>query len=369
MSELYIGLMSGTSMDAVDAALVDMADGVRLVASHSIPMPAVMREQLTALCRSGPDEIERLGRLDAELGLLFARAANGVLAGSDHSAADVRAIGSHGQTIRHRPHASPGFTLQIGDPNVIAEQTGIPVVADFRRRDIAAGGEGAPLVPAFHAAVFGHPERHRIILNLGGIANITVLPAGDTDNQSGFDTGPANLLMDGWTAACRGEPFDAGGEWAASGTVHPALLQRLLNHDFLAQKPPKSTGREDFNLNWLLAVLDTLPERVTDADVQATLLAFTGETVAAAIDGLGLPGGDLFLCGGGAHNATLWHRLASRLPTWHVASTSALGIAPGWVEACAFAWLARQRLHHLPGNNPAVTGATGLRILGGLYAP
>lgn len=369
MKELYIGLMSGTSLDAIDAVLVDFSEGVRLVGTHTIPMPAVMREQLTALCQSGPDEIERMGRLDAELGHLFARAAVGVLESSEHSCKDIRAIGSHGQTVRHRPHAAPGFTLQIGDPNVIAEQTGIPVVADFRRRDIAAGGEGAPLVPAFHAAVFGHPDRHRIILNLGGIANITVLPAGGAGQVTGFDTGPANLLMDGWSAACRGLPYDAGGEWASSGDVNDLLLGRLLSHVFLAQEPPKSTGREDFNLNWLLAILDILPVRVSDADVQATLLEFTVESVARAIDGLGMVQGDLFLCGGGAHNTALWHRLAERLPAWHVSSTSALGIAPGWVEATAFAWLACQRINHRPGNLAAVTGAKGSRLLGGLYAP
>lgn len=369
MSELYIGLMSGTSLDAIDAVLVDFSAGVRLLGTHTIPMPAVMREQLTALCQSGPDEIERMGRLDVELGLLFARAARGVLDSSEHSAGDIIAIGSHGQTVRHRPHAAPGFTLQIGDPNVIAEQTGIPVVADFRRRDIAAGGEGAPLVPAFHAAVFGHPQRHRIILNLGGIANITVLPAGASDTVTGFDTGPANLLMDGWSAACRGLPYDAGGEWASSGDVNTPLLGRLLNHVFLTQEPPKSTGREDFNLNWLLAILDTLPGRVSDADVQATLLEFTVESVARAIERLGLPGGDLFLCGGGAHNMALWHRLAERLAAWQVSSTSSLGIAPGWVEATAFAWLACQRINQHPGNLPDVTGARGPRVLGGLYAP
>lgn len=369
MRELYIGLMSGTSLDAIDAVLVDFASGVRLVGTHTIPLPAPLRGQLAALCQSGPDEIERMGRLDVEIAELFALAALGVLASSEHTAPEIRAIGSHGQTIRHRPQTTPGFTLQIGDPNVIAERTGIAVVADFRRRDMAAGGQGAPLVPAFHAAVFGHPERNRVILNLGGIANITVLPANNPDAVTGFDTGPANLLMDGWSMACRGQPYDAGGEWGASGDVSMHLLGRLLAHPFLSLPPPKSTGREDFNLEWLRSELDGMAGRLPDADVQATLLELTTESVARAICDLALEPGDLFLCGGGAHNKALCHRLISRLPDWVIASTSSLGLAPGWVEATAFAWLARQRLERQPGNMPAVTGAKGARVLGGLYTP
>jgi len=369
MSELYIGMMSGTSLDGIDAVLVDFAEGVRLIGTHSIPMPAGVRARLIALCQSGPDEIERMGRLDIELGELFATAALGVLASSEHRAAEIRAIGSHGQTIRHRPHGPHAFTLQIGDPNVIAERTGVTVVADFRRRDIAAGGQGAPLVPAFHAAAFSHQKRNRVILNLGGIANITVLPAGQPEAVTGFDTGPANLLMDAWSMACRGQAYDAGGEWASSGDISTHLLNRLLAHPFLARPAPKSTGREEFHPDWLQTELDALSERVSDVDVQATLLEFTTETVARAIEGLNLEAGDLFLCGGGAHNTALWHRLARRLPGWSVDSTSTLGLAPGWVEASAFAWLARQRLQGHPGNLPAVTGTAGYRVLGGIYPP
>lgn len=369
MGELYIGLMSGTSLDAVDAVLVDFAEGLRLVGTHSIPLPSDLRDRLIAICQSGPDEIERMGRLDVEMGELFARAALGVLESSEQATTDVRAIGSHGQTIRHRPHGGPSFTLQIGDPNVIAERTGMTVVADFRRRDMAAGGQGAPLVPAFHAAIFGHPERNRIILNLGGIANITVLPASAAGAVIGFDTGPANLLMDAWSMACRGLPYDAGGDWAASGDVDARLLDRLMMHPFLSLPAPKSTGREDFSLDWLRGLLGELPASVLEADVQATLLELTAESVARAIDGLGLTAGDLFLCGGGARNTALFYRLSTRLPDWALASTSALSLAPSWVEATAFAWLARQRLTHRPGNMPAVTGASGERILGGVYVP
>mgnify|MGYP000849679048 FL=1 len=369
MSELYIGLMSGTSLDAIDAVLVDFSGELRLVGTHSIPLEPELRSRLTALCQSGPDEIERMGRLDVEMAELFAKAALGALAGTEHTAADICAIGSHGQTIRHRPHAVPGFTLQIGDPNIIAERTGIAVVADFRRRDMAAAGQGAPLVPAFHAAVFSHPERHRIILNLGGIANITVLPANSSAAITGFDTGPANLLMDAWSMACRGRAYDVGGEWATTGEVSAPLLKRLLAHPFLTLHAPKSTGREDFNIEWLRAQLNGLTEPLNDADVQATLLEFTAETVAQAIRKLQLPSGDLFLCGGGAHNVALRQRLSYLLPNWAIASTSALGLAPDWVEATAFAWLARQRMKQQTGNMPAVTGARGERVLGGLYVP
>lgn len=367
MSELYIGLMSGTSMDAIDAVLVDFAQGLRLVGTHSIALPEDLRARLIALSQSGDDEIERLGRTDVELGRLFAAAARGVLESSEHHAAEVRAIGSHGQTIRHRPQGAHPFTLQITDPNTLAEETGITVVADFRRRDMAAGGQGAPLVPAFHASVFGHENHDRIILNLGGIANITVLPAGHPEQVYGFDTGPANTLMDAWIQRSRQLRYDAGGEWAASGDIHAALLQRLLTHDYFRLPAPKSTGREDFHLAWLEQQLAALPEAIADEDVQSTLLELTAVSVADAIKATGLKEGEILLCGGGALNNALWHRLQSLLPAWTLHSTADFGLAPGWVEAAAFAWLARQTLLGLPGNLPAVTGARGPRILGGIF--
>lgn len=367
MSELYIGLMSGTSMDAIDAVLVDFSQGLRLAGTHSHPLPPALRQNLLELCQSGPDEIERMGRLDTELGEHFAAAAKGVLASSEHHAAEVRAIGSHGQTIRHRPQGKHAFTLQIGNPAVIAEQAGIAVVADFRRRDMAAGGQGAPLVPAFHGGIFCSGTRHRIVLNLGGISNITTLPAGKPDAVSGFDTGPANILMDAWCQLHKQQPYDADGEWAASGDIKPELLAQLLAHPFFKMPTPKSTGREDFNLGWLQQELQTLGLRVAPEDVQATLLELTTTTVASAIENTGLAGGDLLLCGGGAFNTTLWHRLQALLPAWQLHSTADFGLAPTWVEATAFAWLARQTLLGLPGNLPAVTGASGPRILGGVY--
>lgn len=367
MSELYIGLMSGTSMDAVDAALVDFAQGMRLVGTYSIPLPDELKHQLITLSQPGPDEIEQMGRADIELGQLFAQAVHGVLESSEHHAAEIKAIGSHGQTIRHRPQGAHPFTLQITDPNTIAEKTGITVVADFRRRDMAAGGQGAPLVPAFHASVFGHELRHRVILNLGGIANITVLPAEHPEQAYGFDTGPANTLMDAWSQHTRGIAFDAGGEWAASGDVNADLLEKLLAHDYFQRPAPKSTGREDFHKEWLLAQLATLTRPPSNVDVQATLLELTAVSVATAIRNTGLLSGEVLLCGGGAFNTALWHRLQSLLPDWTLHSTADFGLAPSWVEAAAFAWLARQTILGLPGNLPAVTGATGPRILGGIW--
>lgn len=367
MRELYIGLMSGTSMDAIDAVLVDFTHGVRLVGTHSCPLPAALRQELSGLCQSGSDEIERMGRLDTALGEHFAAAAQDVLANSGHRAAEIRAIGSHGQTIRHRPHGPHPFTLQIANPAVIAELTGIKVIADFRRRDMAAGGQGAPLVPAFHSGVFSDAKRHRIVLNLGGIANITILPAGNASEVRGFDTGPANILMDAWCQLHKQQAYDADGAWAASGNIHTALLAQLLTHSFFTRPAPKSTGREDFHLGWIQEELQKLGQSIAPEDVQASLLELTAVTVASAIEATGLREGDLLLCGGGAFNSTLWHRLQSLLPTWQLCSTADFGLAPTWVEAAAFAWLARQTLHSLPGNLPVVTGAAGPRILGGIY--
>jgi anhydro-N-acetylmuramic acid kinase len=367
MSELYIGLMSGTSMDAIDAVLVDFSDGIRLAGTHSHPLPPSLRSRLSELCQSRPDEIERMGRIDVELGQLFADTALELLEGAEHHAGSVRAIGSHGQTIRHRPRSSPAFTLQIGDPNTIAERTGISVVADFRRRDMAAGGQGAPLVPAFHAGVFGSTSHNRIVLNLGGIANVSIIPAGKPASTSGFDTGPANTLLDAWCQLKKDQPFDVAGEWAASGDVDTRLLEQLLKHPFFSQPHPKSTGREDFNLSWLRDELDRMGRPIDDVDVQATLLMLTARSVADEIASSGMEEGELLICGGGAFNTTLWQQLQALLPTWSLRSTADFGLAPGWVEATAFAWLARQTMLGLPGNLPAVTGAAGPRVLGAIH--
>lgn len=366
--ELYIGLMSGTSMDAIDAALVDFShDDIQLVSTSSISLPETMRHTLLALGSSGADEIEQMGRIDRSLAQLFAEAALATLSGTRYTAKDVRAIGSHGQTIRHRPTGEHPFTLQIADPNTIAECTSITVIADFRRRDIAAGGEGAPLVPAFHAGVFADEHAHRIVLNLGGIANITVLPAGQRDRTYGFDTGPANMLMDAWIQHQQNCTMDIDGAWAAAGTIHHPLLDALIAHPFFTKPFPKSTGREDFNLNWLQQILANFPVAIEAVDVQATLLELTARSVCHAISSTTLSGGDLFICGGGAFNQTLWKRLAQLLPQWRLRNTDEIGIAPTWVEAVAFAWLAKQTLNGLSGNLPMVTGAKGFRVLGGIF--
>lgn len=367
MSELYIGLMSGTSMDAVDAVLVDFSDNTRLEGTYSLPMPVDLRRRLIRLCQQSTDEIEHMGQADGELGELFASAVQELLRNTGRQASEIRAIGSHGQTIRHRPQSRPPFTLQIGNPSIIAERTGITVVCDFRRRDMAAGGEGAPLVPAFHAGLFGHHKVGRVILNLGGIANITVLPAQRSDEIYGFDTGPANILMDAWSQLKQNKAFDAEGKWAASGDTCQDLLTRMLSHPFFSRPAPKSTGREEFNLEWLQSELASLQRPISDADVQATLLELTARSVADAITGSPLQKGELLICGGGVANTALWHRLEELLPAWRLHSTADFGLAPTWVEATAFAWLARQNLLGLPGNLPAVTGASGPRILGAIY--
>jgi anhydro-N-acetylmuramic acid kinase len=365
--ELYIGLMSGTSLDAIDTVLADLAPAMpQLIHTHSHPLPKTLRAQLLALCQPGDDEIERLGHADSLLGTLLAEAVMQLLADSGVAATDIQAIGSHGQTVRHRPKINPGFTLQIGDPNHIAEHTGITTVADFRRRDLAVGGQGAPLVPAFHAAVFSTNEKTRIVLNIGGIANITLLdphrPA------TGFDTGPGNMLMDTWIQQQRGEDFDQDGAWAATGQVNEPLLAQLLTDDYFQQAPPKSTGREHFNPDWLaqrLASLKILPATV---DVQASLCELTATSIARAIE---MHTGDgpreVIVCGGGARNGQLLKRLRAQLSNTPVRPSDELSLATEWVEATAFAWLARETLANRPGNLPKVTGACKPVVLGGIY--
>ena len=365
---LYIGLISGTSADGIDAALVDLADTPRLLAHHSLPFETDLRHRIHALCASGADEIERAGAMDCELGELFARAALALLEQAGVNASAITAIGSHGQTIRHRP---PGtvpqpFTLQIADPNIIAARTGITTVADFRRRDLALGGQGAPLVPAFHRAVFSHAHTPRAIVNIGGIANITWLAAGQP--LLGFDTGPGNGLMDAWIGRHRRLGYDARGDWARTGRVDEMLLQTLLRHPYLALPVPKSTGREDFHLEWLDSQLTDFT-RLPPEDVQATLMALTVETIARDIErqSNGQKSCEVYICGGGALNDYLMESLAARLAPHPVASTTQLGIDPEWVEAATFAWLAQQTLAGLPGNVPSVTGARDSVVLGGIY--
>ncbi|RAO76468.1 anhydro-N-acetylmuramic acid kinase [Dyella jiangningensis] len=364
-SALYLGLISGTSADGIDAALVRFEDDKpQLIDALAHPWPAELRARILAVAQDETRlDLDAYGRLDVAIGQCFADAAQALLARHAQHASAVRAIGSHGQTLRHRPTGEHPFTLQVGDPAVIAERCGVDVVADFRRADVAAGGQGAPLLPAVHAMLLARPGRTRVVLNLGGIANITVL---DADGRVfGFDTGPANGLMDAWCLRHRGLAYDAEGAFAASGQTDDALLSALLADTYFAMAPPKSTGREHFHLAWLDA-----HERVAvlaPADVQATLLELSARSIADAIERHAPDAGDVLACGGGVHNGVLMRRLGELMPTRDVTTTAEHGIDPDYLEATAFAWLARQRLLGLPGNLPAVTGARGPRVLGAVY--
>jgi anhydro-N-acetylmuramic acid kinase len=362
----YIGLISGTSADGIDAALVQFRDGQpQLQAGYVHPWPASLRTRLLALAQGESSvDLDALGRLDVEIGECFADAALTLLKRNDIAATSIRAIGSHGQTVRHRPGGAYPFTLQLGNPAVIAERCAIDVVADFRRADMAAGGQGAPLVPAVHAALLSTPGQTRVVLNLGGIANITVLAA--DGGVSGFDTGPASALMDAWCLRERGTAFDRDGAYAASGHVDAELLAALLADDYFALPPPKSSGREYFHLAWLAG--HPRLHALAAPDVQATLLELTARSVAMAIRNHAAATRQVLVCGGGVHNAALLRRLQELLDPITVTSTISAGIDPDFLEATAFAWLARQRLLGLPGNLPAVTGARGPRVLGAVYS-
>jgi anhydro-N-acetylmuramic acid kinase len=360
----FLGLMSGTSMDAIDAALVDFdAEPVRVVAAAATALPVPLRRRITDLLETpGRVSLDEVGEVDVAVGRAFAAAANALLEAAQVPREAVEAIGSHGQTLRHRVDLPLPFTWQIGDPNTIAEATGITVVADFRRRDVAAGGQGAPLVPLFHDQAFRSAAVDRAIVNIGGIANITLLRRGEP--VSGFDTGPGNRLLDAWIGRHRGQEFDRDGAWAAAGCCDAALLASLLDEPFLQLAPPKSTGRELFNLAWLDAALAARALRAED--VQATLVEFTAATIAAAVS-RHAPGASVYLCGGGAHNGTLARALGRRLSPSACTTTAALGVDPDYVESIAFAWFARRTLAGLPSNAGSVTGAAGARILGGIY--
>ncbi|MEE8343493.1 MAG: anhydro-N-acetylmuramic acid kinase [Gammaproteobacteria bacterium] len=370
MSELYIGLLSGTSMDAIDGVLVDLgATTPILVHSHCHPIPRQLRQELLECMGStGMVGLSVLGGLNVRWGRLFAEAAVALLEATGTPAMDVQAIGSHGQTMFHDPNGPVPFSLQLGDPNHIAEITGITTVADFRGRDLAAGGQGAPLVPAFHAAIFQNPTEARVVLNLGGIANVTILPADPTQPLRGFDTGPGNLLLDAWCLQCRGEAYDSHGTWGATGTVHTALLASLLKEPYFRQTPPKSTGRELFNPAWLRGILESLSgERPKDADIQATLAELTACTITDAVRNHAKNTTRLLVCGGGVHNQEVLRRLRALLDPCPVESTQQHGFDPDWVEAAAFAWLAKQTLTGKPGNVPTVTGARHSTVLGAIY--
>lgn len=374
MTTIYIGVMTGTSMDGVDFVAASF-DPLHIHATLTVAFDPDLRDELMALTLPDDNEIDRMGKADVALAKMIGQSINTLIENNHLDRRQIKAIGSHGQTIRHRPEHS--FTLQIGDPNIITEITQIPVISDFRRRDMAAGGQGAPLVPAFHQALFQHDSIHRVILNLGGIANVSMLPAGNSEGVYGFDTGPANILMDAWCHRYTGQPYDENGNWAAYGQPIRALLDRLQSHEYFSKEPPKSTGREEFNLEWLDEQIadwqndheyDELED--TPENVQATLLKLTTRAIKKAIYRSPLDTGEVYVCGGGAYNSYLLEQLRWRLRKhhWTVQSTEVLGLSPTWVEATAFAWLAMRFDQQLSGNLPAVTGAKDFRILGSITA-
>lgn len=362
MAALFIGLMSGTSLDGADAALVEFEGAShRTLAFATVPFPDALRERILALCEPGSDSLDLEGAVSIELAQLYARAVEELLLEAAVDRRSVAAIGCHGQTVRHRPDL--GFTIQVNDPARLAELTGIDVVADFRRRDMAAGGQGAPLVPAFHEALFRHATISRCIVNIGGISNITWLPAGR--ETLGFDCGPGNVLLDGWTRRHLGAHYDEGGRWASRGRTDPALLEALLAEPFLERPPPKSTGRELFRMAW---IDERLPAGLRPEDVQATLADFTANAIVGALDRFCPATDEIYLAGGGARNPALVERIARLAAGRPVALTDVLGVPTGHVESMAFAWLAMKCVRREPVDLTAATGSRGPRVLGAIYA-
>jgi anhydro-N-acetylmuramic acid kinase len=366
-AELYIGLMSGTSMDGIDAVLVDFSQAehsgaqAKLINTHSHPWPEDVQQALVKAKDTPDDELSSLNSLDLRVAKIFAEACVRVLEDTPFNTLDITAIGSHGQTIRHRPDIDKPFSLQLGNAQRIAGLTGIDVIADFRTADIKAGGQGAPLVPAFHQAVFQHDKINRVIVNIGGISNITVLPKDKSQAVTGFDCGPGNTLMDAWISKHKQQNYDAEGKLAASGKTNATLLAKLLMDDYFQLAPPKSTGFEYFNLEWLGKQVD---KEMDSADIQSTLCDLTATSIIRAINQYTTDVTDeIYICGGGAHNKELMRRLQA-ITKCPVATTEVLGIHPDWVEAMAFAWLAYQHNHQQTGNLPSVTGAGKAVILG-----
>ena len=365
---LYIGLMSGTSLDGVDGVVVDFSQGTQVIQHASCSFDSSLRAELMALnSTGGSDELHRAALAANAVARHYTQVVQQLLQASGLRAGQIAAIGAHGQTVRHRPQMfdGTGYTLQLNSPALLAELTGISVVADLRSRDVAAGGQGAPLVPAFHQSVFGKPGETALVLNIGGIANLSVLEA--DGSVLGFDTGTGNALLDGWCLRHTGQPYDAGGQWAAGGQILPQLLAAMLADPYLAQTPPKSTGRDLFHADWLEQHLQRHASQAAPVDVQATLTEFTAASCADAVQRFSKGGTELLVCGGGAFNTYLMQRLAALLPGVQVGSTAQRGLPPLEVEAAAFAWLARQCLLGLPGNLASVTGARGPRILGAIY--
>lgn len=370
MSALYIGLMSGTSLDGVDAVLArlpGLAGPIDVIAHQHLPFEQSLRAELLALNSPGIDEAHRCALAANAVAERYAAVVAELLRSSGTQARQVQALGAHGQTVRHRPGEfdGHGYTLQLLNGALLAELSGIATVCDLRSRDLAAGGQGAPLVPAFHAALFGQAERNIAVLNIGGISNISLLPS--SGDVGGFDCGPGNCLLDHWVQIHRDQAYDADGTWAASGRVVPELLQAMLGERFFRLPPPRSTGRDLFNPTWLASHLAAMPRQPSAADVQATLLALTVRSIADSVAVHGAACAELLVCGGGALNGALMRGLQQALPQLHVLSTASRGLPPLQVEAAAFAWLAQRHCEGLAGNLPAVTGAAGPRILGAYH--
>jgi len=364
----YIGMMSGTSLDGIDAVVLEVNEhSCRITHTAGSRFPDKLRAELSELIRANQDiPLEDMVDLHIALAGCYAEAVNTLLEKANLSATEVAAVGNHGQTVRHCPDANPPYSLQLGDPQRLADLTGITVVGNFRQADLDLGGQGAPLVPAFHNAVFAKQAESRAAVNIGGIANITLLP--EDGAITGFDTGPGNTLMDEWTYRHHQRPYDYEGQWAASGQVNPLLLAQLASDLWLQSPPPKSTGREYFNLQWLDTILNRLGMHISPADVQATLCELTAATIAKALLNQNTPT-TVAVCGGGAHNLQLMRRLRAMLPEAELTTTADWGIDPDWVEAAAFAWLADARLKGVAGNVPSVTGASGATLLGDVFQP
>jgi len=363
--------MSGTSVDGIDAVAVDFDDtrNITVLAHHRHALPETTRLRILAFLHGQDQGLQHALELDAQLGECFAKAVNTLIGDAKLAKGNIQAIGSHGQTLLHQPQGPHPFSLQVGSPAIIAEQTGITTIADFRAGDIAAGGQGAPLVPAFHNWALRDNHKNRAIINIGGIANITLLPADPSMDVIGFDTGPGNTLLDAWSQKHGDKPYDEGGQWALQGRINEALLRQMLSDAYFDKPAPKSTGQDTFGLPWLEQQLQRLDAPLLPEDIQATLAALTAQSIAREItETADISVHEAYICGGGAHNPALLNLLAQALPGIAVQDTQILGIGPDWVEAIAFAWLARQRLKGEAGNLPSVTGARHFVALGAIYS-
>lgn len=366
---LFVGVISGTSVDGIDTALISIApnQAPELIAAETFAYPETLQQAIHQLIEHPQCSLQTLGHLDMALGHVYAEAILNLLLKAGYTASDISAVGCHGQTIYHAPYAAHPFSMQIGNPNLIAELTGITTIADMRQRDMVCGGQGAPMVPGFHEVLFRHNTENRVVVNIGGIANITVLAADNAQPVLGFDTGPGNTLMDAWIQDQQGKAYDANGAWGATGESQPALLEKLKDEAYFSLPVPKSSGRELFHLDWLKNRLSQCEQSFKAEDIQATLLALTSETIADAIRQFAPDNHRVIICGGGAHNATLMQSLRNTLTPMLVETSNEHGLDVDFVEASAFAWLASRTLNKQTGSLPSVTGAQRASILGGVY--